>query len=356
LIEELQTTEQRIGESMRRLREITGKLAQQQQHLEALDEKQRLEQSALDIERGALARQMRAAYAMGRQERLKILLNQQDPAMVSRVLLYYDYFNRARMERMMAIEEALQRLRQTKQEIAAEEQRLRELESRELAEKERLDQTRGLRQQVISALASDIQNKGQKLSDMKKDEQQLQALVKRLQQELVNLPLDDDANSRPFGSLKGKLRWPTKGRLGASFGTPKSGGLKWDGVMISAPEGEEVKAVHHGRVAFADWLRGFGLLLIIDHGEGYMTLYGHNQSLFKETGEWVSQDEPVALVGNSGGRLNSGVYFGIRREGRPVNPKKWCRRTKGDRVGIRLNSIPGWRSIIEIETQMVGNV
>ncbi len=355
LVDELQATEQRIGQSTRRLRELAEKLGQQQVLLAALDRKQGKQQAELDLERAALARQMRAAYAMGRQERLKILLNQQDPAMVSRVLLYYDYFNRARMERMMTIEKALQQLSQTKQEITAEERRLQELKSRELTEKGYLDQTRELRQQVITALGSDIHSKGQKLSNLKKDEQQLEALVTRLQQELLDLPLDE-ANSKPFGSLKGKLRWPTKGRLGARFGAPKSGTLKWDGVIISAPEGEVVKAVHHGRVAFADWLRGFGLLLIIDHGEGYMTLYGHNQSLFKETGEWVDPDEPVALVGNSGGRLNSGVYFGIRRQGRPVNPGNWCRRTKGDRVGSRLNGSPGWRSIVDINTQMVSDV
>jgi septal ring factor EnvC (AmiA/AmiB activator) len=103
--------------------------------------------------------------------------------------------------------------------------------------------------------------------------------------------------------------------------------------MISAPEGREVRAVHHGRVAFADWLRGFGLLMIVDHGDGYMTLYGHNQSLFKEVGDWVGADEAIALVGNSGGRERSGVYFGIRFKGRPVNPTKWCRRLASGKVG-----------------------
>jgi septal ring factor EnvC (AmiA/AmiB activator) len=111
------------------------------------------------------------------------------------------------------------------------------------------------------------------------------------------------------------------------------GELRWDGVLISAPEGQEVRAVHHGRVAFADWLRGFGLLLIIDHGDGYMTLYGHNQSLFKETGEWVEAGEPVALVGTSGGRARAGVYFGIRHQGRPVDPGAWCRASRGNRMG-----------------------
>jgi septal ring factor EnvC (AmiA/AmiB activator) len=113
------------------------------------------------------------------------------------------------------------------------------------------------------------------------------------------------------------------------------GKLTWDGVLIAAPEGREVRAIHHGRVAFADWLRGFGLLLIIDHGDGFMSLYGHNQSLFKETGEWVEPGEVVAQVGSSGGRTRSGIYFGIRHNGEPQNPQQWCRRTRGRTVSMR---------------------
>ena len=161
----------------------------------------------------------------------------------------------------------------------------------------------------------------------------LHSLVKQLQAEqIIALPLET-AGDIPFKQLKGALEWPTRGRLTTLYGALKAVGLKWDGVIISAPEGQEVKSIHHGRVAFADWLRGFGLLLIIDHGDGYMTLYGHNQSLFKEIGEWVKPGETVALVGRSGGKGSAGVYFGIRYNGRPVNPQSWCRKAKGSKVG-----------------------
>jgi septal ring factor EnvC (AmiA/AmiB activator) len=143
----------------------------------------------------------------------------------------------------------------------------------------------------------------------------------------------EPVTEEPFASRKGELAWPAKGRIGARFGSARGvGRLYWDGVLIEAPEGGEVRSVHYGRVAFADWLRGFGLLLIIDHGDGYMTLYGYNQSLFKETGEWVEAGEVIAQVGRSGGRSTSGVYFGIRHNGEPIDPKKWCKKINGRRI------------------------
>jgi septal ring factor EnvC (AmiA/AmiB activator) len=140
---------------------------------------------------------------------------------------------------------------------------------------------------------------------------------------LVDIPAEADGQ-QPFHSRKGKLRWPARGRLAQRFGAPRSGGLRWRGVMIEAQEGGEVRAVSQGRIAFSDWMRGFGLLLIIDHGDGYMSLYGHNQTLYKEVGEWVDTGEVVALLGASGGRTESGLYFEMRHKGRPINPVHWC--------------------------------
>jgi septal ring factor EnvC (AmiA/AmiB activator) len=329
---ELKETEQEIGGLARRLRVLAGSLQRQRARLQTLRKQQTRRRHALAGERQALARQVRSAYAMGRQERLKILLNQQDPAMVSRVMVYYDYFNRARTRRMEKIARALEKLQQTETEISAEEERLLALQQQELEQQNRLEQNRQVRKEVLTALNADIRSKGTELKNLQLNEKELQALLGRLEKELADI-LSGQPLRKAFPALKGKMKWPAKGRLAARFGTERSGGLRWDGVLISAPEGREVRAVHHGRVAFADWLRGFGLLVIIDHGNGYMTLYGHNQTLFKETGEWVEAGEPIALVGSSGGRLNSGVYFGIRHKGRPVNPRKWCRRVKGNRVG-----------------------
>lgn len=337
LNQELQELEQKVGRLARHLRVLGGSLSRQRARLVELQGQRHEQEAKLGVHREALARQIRAAYAMGRQEQIKILLNQQDPAIVSRVMVYYDYFNKARTERLTLIEGLLDRLREIEAEVAREEVRLEELQARELEQQAQFEQVRAKRRKVIASLNTKIQGKGQELAGLKKNERQLQTLMARLQEEQSAPPPVENVSHKPFRSLKGKLPWPSKGRLAALFGTEKRGGILWDGVLISAPEGREVRAVHHGRVAFADWLRGFGLLLIIDHGDGYMSLYGHNQSLFKEAGEWVEQGEPVALVGSSGGRLDAGVYFGIRRQGRPVNPKAWCQRPKGRRVGLRLD-------------------
>ncbi len=329
---QLKQAEQKIGKTTRHLRVLAGSLQRQQQHLDQLKQEQSGQLQALERNRKALAQQLRSAYAMGRQERVKILLNQQDPAVVSRMLVYYDYFNRARNEQITTIDSALKALQETEAELLVEDQRLRDIQAKVVAEKRTLDQDQQTRQQVLASLGQEIESKGQQLQNFKKDEQQLQSLVKRLQSELLALPVETEKH-KPFKQLKGKLKWPASGRLANSFGTARGASLKWDGVVIAAKAGLEVKAVHHGRVAFADWLRGFGLLLIIEHGDGYMSLYGHNQSLLKEAGEWVEPGESVALVGNSGGQTKSGVYFGIRYNGRPVNPKKWCTRIHGNRIG-----------------------
>lgn len=334
LLGELQQVEREIGDLARRLRVLGGSLERQQERLEGLHQVRSVQQEDLELERLVLARQLRSAYAMGRQERIKILLNQQDPDVVSRLLVYYDYFNRERARRIANINQTLEAIRETEREIGAEELRLRELRARELAQQQELEASGARRREVVAVLNARIEEKGSELSGLQSDERQLRSLVKQLHEALASAPLDG-AEVKPFKQQRGRLEWPAAGRLAARFGSAKGGGLKWDGVLIAAPEGREVKAVHHGRVAFADWLRGFGLMIIIDHGDGYLSLYGHNQSLFKETGEWVAPGEPIALVGNSGGQLNSGVYFGLRHKGRPVNPRTWCKKGRGNWVGSR---------------------
>jgi septal ring factor EnvC (AmiA/AmiB activator) len=246
-------------------------------------------------------------------------------------MVYYDYLNSARIERAQEINRILDMLQRTEAQIALEEERLLGLQRKKESDIQRLKLARTGRQEIMTALNADIRDKGKQLSGMQQDEKGLQELLERLRRELAERPVDP-VTRKPFRALKGKMRWPSDGSLAARFGADKGSGLSWDGVLISAREGSEVRAVYHGRVVFADWLRGFGLLLIIDHGNGYMTLYGHNQALFKETGEWVEADEPVALIGSSGGRLKAGLYFEVRHKGRPVNPKAWCRPIKGNRV------------------------
>jgi len=248
------------------------------------------------------------------------------------MMVYYDYLNRARAEKMRAIRQRMSDLAETEKDIQREELMLAQLHDEQQRELAALNRNQVERQAVVAQLTRELQDQGQQLDRLQTDERELKTLIRGIEEALADIPAEHPQQQR-FARLRGQLPWPAAGRITYTFGAPKLGSLRWDGVMISAPEGREVRAVHHGRVAFADWLRGFGLLLIVDHGDGYMTLYGHNQSLFKEAGDWVDVNEPVALVGSSGGREQSGVYFGIRHQGRPVNPAKWCRRPNGRTVG-----------------------
>ena len=332
LSQQLQESEQQIGRLARRLRVLDGRLSRQRARLDTLGNERETQRLALAEQRKALVRQVRAAYAMGRQERLKILLNQQDPATVSRVMAYYDYLGRARAQKMRLIRDQLQRLADTEREILDQERKLALLRDEQANELASMQRSQKQRREVVVQLTRELNDQGRRLDRLQTDERELETLISGIEEALADIPVSNPQQVA-FAGLRGRLPWPARGRIANRFGSPRLGSLVWDGVMISAPEGREVRAVHHGRVAFADWLRGFGLLLIVDHGEGYMTLYGHNQSLFKEVGDWVDVNEPVALVGSSGGRETAGVYFGIRRDGEAVDPARWCRKPAGRKVG-----------------------
>lgn len=332
LSKQLQQSERQIGRLARKLRALDKRLSRQRERIAQLKEEQVEQSHSLEGQKRELMRQVRAAYAMGRQERLKILLNQQDPATVSRMMAYYDYLNRERARRMAAIRAHMQRLADTEHEIAAEEAELVRLHGEQKERLADMQLSQQQRREVVQRLGRELKDQGRQLDRLKSDEQDLQTLIRGLEQALADIPAQHPRQVS-FAGRRGKLSWPARGRIVQRFGTARLGGLVWDGVMISAPEGQEVRAIHHGRVAFADWLRGFGLLLIVEHGDGYMTLYGHNQSLFKEVGDWVDMNEPIALVGSSGGRERAGVYFGIRHQGRAVNPARWCKRPRRGRVG-----------------------
>ena len=329
---ELRAAEQSIAAAARQLRRLDADLERQGKRLAGLRQDRAAREQTLQGHHATLAAQARAAYVMGRQERLKILLNQQDPARLSRAMIYYEYLSAARARAIAAIGDELARLAETEREIQREEARLDATRSQQAAELARLEGAQKQRRVLVDALGRELTDQGRQLDRLQADERDLETLLQRLERALADVPMEP-AQAAAFGELRGRLPWPADGRLVQSFGTPRLGSLSWDGVMIAATEGAEVRAVHHGRVAFADWLRGFGMLLIVDHGDGYMTLYGHNQTLFKEAGDWVDVNEPVALVGSSGGRDRSGVYFGIRHQGRAVDPVRWCAGRPGRAAG-----------------------
>ncbi len=322
---ELRQVERRLGTSIRKLRELEAALVTSAERLSELEVEQAGLQQSVGTQRERLGAQVRAAYAAGRQEYLKILLNQEDPAAVGRMLTYYDYLNRARSERIEALLETLARLASVQKAITAETRQLTDLKDREAREQRTLQATRADRQKLMERLKREIAGKDKELGRMVANERELEALVQALAEALADIPAEA-GNFQPFGELQGRLAWPAEGRLLAGYGSPRSGSLSWRGVLIEGKEGQEVRAVSHGRVAFADWLRGYGLLLIIDHDDGYMSLYGHNQALYKEVGDWVAAGETVAAVGASGGNDQAALYFEIRKDGQPTDPVRWCKR------------------------------
>jgi septal ring factor EnvC (AmiA/AmiB activator) len=333
LTDELARAEQAIGTLARSAYELAMQIETGQTRLTELQALRGEKQGQLAEQRRGLGTQLRAAHVTGRQERLKMLLNQQDPSVISRMMVYYDYLNQDRLRSIQRIRTSIAELQGLEAQIQTEQaqlQLLRALQENELAAIKRSQEER---ESVLATLNEDIRSSDQRLSSMEQDEQRQETFLQELERMLLELPVQS-AGQVAFADLRGQLPWPTSGRLTTRFGSPrKRGGRSWDGVLIEAQEGSEVRAVHHGRVVFADWLRGLGLLLILDHGDGFMSLYGHNQSLFKETGEWVEPGEIIGLVGRSGGHSNPGVYFGIRKQGKPVNPNHWCRAPQQGRVG-----------------------
>jgi septal ring factor EnvC (AmiA/AmiB activator) len=323
---ELARLETEIGDVARRLHETMQRLEAERAKLRTLQLRKRQQFEALARHRAALADQLRAAYMMGRQEKLKLLLNQQDPQIVGRMLVYYDYFNRARGRLVDQANQNLLTLRVLEDKINAQHHRLKATATHLRRQQVKLKVTRERREQVLAALRQEIVATGHSLDVLMRNEDNLKRLLKSIQTALADIP-DVTPDDIVFSSLKGKLPWPSPGPIEAHFGDHRAedSDIVWQGVVIGAHAGTAVRAVSGGRVAFADWMPGYGLLAIIDHGDGYMSLYGHNQSLYKSVGTWVEAGELIARVGDGGGQAANGLYFEIRYRGDPVDPAAWCK-------------------------------
>lgn len=319
--EELRDLERRIGDSLRAQRRLDGRLKAYVRQLAQLRDRARDERRALAHQTTTLERQMRAAYAMGQQEPLKLLLNQEEPARVARVMTYYRLLHQARAERVQAIQTSLARVQTLEARLQAQTRELEGARVERARERQSFETARARRTELLASLNLQARNQSEEIERLRADEKRLERLVG----ELTSLPVPAAEPGARFASLKGRLPLPLAGRVTARFGDDKGiGQLKWRGAFIAAREGQEVRAVHRGRVAYADWLRGFGLLLILEHGDGYMTLYGHNQSLYREVGEWVDAGQVIATAGSTGDAPQAGVYFEIRHNGEPDDPLRWC--------------------------------
>jgi septal ring factor EnvC (AmiA/AmiB activator) len=320
----LRAAEVEIATATRKLGEVRGNLKTQQTARRDLLQQTEAANRRLATEKSALARQVRSSYMTGREELFKLLLSQESPAALGRMLVYFDYYNRARSARIDTVAGELAQLAGLEQETTRVETELAILEEAQAREVAALEQSRDERRAVVAKLDADIRVGSAAVTKLRSEEQRLADLVKRLSEVMAGFPVETD---EPFASLKGKLTWPVQGRLAGDYGQPRgTGTVKWNGVLLETAAGTPVRAVYHGRVAFADWLPGLGLLVIVDHGGGYMSLYGHNEALLKESGDWVEPGEAIAQVGDTGGQSRAGLYFEIRYNGEPVNPHAWIGR------------------------------
>jgi septal ring factor EnvC (AmiA/AmiB activator) len=323
--DQLQALELKVQDRHKALREVQARLTAKRDRLERLRGRRDTLRQKLALHHDRLAGQLRAAYFSGGQEHLKLLLNQQDPAALARTLKYYEYLNEARVETIDRAEATLVELDETEQTIARENAELERLGEQREAEYRQLVEARTERKTLMKELSDQIASHRRSVETLREDENRLRELIGRLTGLFADIPSEAGAG-RAFAKRRGELPWPVSGRFLNSFGEPRPGSdLVWHGIRIAAPGGQDVRAVSHGRIAFADWLPNFGLVLIIDHNDGYMSLYAHNEALYKDTGDWVNPGEVVASVGNSGGRRRSALYFEIRHNGKPVDPAQWCR-------------------------------
>nr|WP_245795477.1 peptidoglycan DD-metalloendopeptidase family protein [Thioalkalivibrio denitrificans] len=321
----LRKADREIADADRQLAATERAMEQAGARLAELEAEQAQERERLESQLALLARQLRAAYLAGRQDRLALLLNQEDPATVGRLLVYYRHYNDARGERIREVDEALENLALITREVSEAREQLAGERHRRQQLRDRLAEGQEERRRLLARLEAEIEATGTGLSRLEEDEEGMEELLRSLDRALQDIP-EHSQLDEPFADRRGKLPWPTEGPLRARFGTPRGGqsGLQWRGVVIGAEPGDPVHAIHHGRVVFSDWMRGFGLLTIIDHGHGYMTLYGHNQSLYRSPGDWVQAGDLIARVGEGPGEDGRGLYFEIRHQGNPLNPGRWC--------------------------------
>ncbi len=356
---DLKKTESEMGQLEKQVKGLQNDLKKSEEEIQRLDnEKKKLEGARLEQQR-LIGIQARAAYQSGRQEYIKLLLNQQNPEKFSRTLTYYDYLSEARMEQLDAFNETLRQLANVELEIVNQQSLLLEQKGALDNRRNQLADVRKERQLALAKLNKEFSARDRKLKARQQEQANLAQVLKTIeatlarqareaetarQQALLAAREEQTANTAqplssgplvsagasfggPFASARGKLPWPVNGRLVARYGTPRGDDArtKWDGVLIGASAGSQVHAVHGGRVVFADWLRGAGLLVILDHGNGYLSLYGHNQSLLRDAGDVVKAGDAISTVGNSGGQNASALYFAIRQQGRPIDPAQWCR-------------------------------
>jgi septal ring factor EnvC (AmiA/AmiB activator) len=320
LYRQLKKQSKAVSTLNRELRDLDQQLEQKNQQLKQLEKAQDTFRQSHAEQLGALSTQLRAAYLNAQPHYLQVLLNQQTPGKLSRTSTYFHYFHEARQTQLTAISDNLKTLDNNKQDLLIARQQQQALFEKRQAQQQRLKTQNAQRLATAKELDQRVSTQGARVASLNEEAQALRDLLQSLaQQKPVKL-----LHHRPFAKMKGQLTWPTKGKVIARYGSSrKLGKLTWQGIMIKSATGKEIHSAAAGRVVFSNWLRGFGLLLIIDHGDKYMTLYGNNQSLLREVGDTVNAGELVALSGDQGIKQYAGLYFELRHQGSPTDPMKW---------------------------------
>ena len=319
---ELAAAERTISRLTRERRSLREQVKKQQQRLAELRSEEQELARTLDRQRESLKKQIRTAWMEGDAPAVKVLLNEISPDNIARTMTYYEYLSRDTVGRLETFHKNLEELKVTQAAVQNTRAELATTEEGVIKRQQDLKTSRQKRKKTLVALNQDIRTRRSEKDDLESDRKRLEKLLSEVQQAIANIPSPNE--SEPFPSLRNKLPWPAQGKVISRFGDKYADGkLRRNGLLIQTSEEAEVKAIHYGRVVFANWLRGFGLITIIDHGDGYMTLYGHSSSLFTSPGDWVAAGEAIAQAGRTGGTDTPALYFEVRHNGKPDNPGRW---------------------------------
>ena len=333
----LRESERAISNSNRKLAELEEQQREAGQTLNQLQQHGRQLEKDMQAQQTLLGKLLYQQYLGGKQEYLKMLLNNRDPNQMAREIQYYEYIARSRADWLQTLRANLDQLHAVADQTRQKSEEIAALQAEQVSQKETLEKGKRTHQQVLNKIALQLKQQRREIGRLQRDENRLAQLVQKLSRMLAqpkgkgvfsnnNLP-DDRFDGSPFEQLRGKLTLPVKGDVSNKFGSARPDStVLWKGLFLRAAANQPVKAVAAGRVVFADWLRGFGNLLILDHGKGYMSLYGNNETLYKQVGDVLRGGDIIAAVGNSGGNEESGLYFELRHEGQPMDPMKWITR------------------------------
>ncbi|MFC0118003.1 murein hydrolase activator EnvC family protein [Pseudoalteromonas xiamenensis] len=322
---QLRQVERSVAEHVRALELTQQGMTENRQQQQILEEEQnRLSKQRRQLS-AILAKQLQSAYINGAHDYSKMLLNQENASTLERMIVYYEYLNNARTSQLDALKEVVAKIDQNKTRLLQKQSQLADLSNEQQRRLDGLKVAQAEQVEKSKALQSTLNATKTAIAYLRDNEKTLRDTLAQLQ--TVKAQTAQSQEMVGLNNAKGKLPWPVTGRIGNRFGAKKHTGLNWNGVLIQANEGSNVTSIRQGQVVFADWLNGYGWVIVVDHGEGFMSLYGHAQTLLRDVGDLVQSGEPIAKVGQSGGQQNPGLYFEIRHKGRAVNPIEWCRKS-----------------------------